>query len=140
MLPILQETPAKFGDLPSRDGTITDVILKESNQGKFYLDSTVRAVQPSTGYELQKEYYTGKQCTHAVKNDLLDDKNRRVWWISDTYEGSINDKKVTDLENCKFPQSITLFYDSKLCPQAFKIYFMMVLVFYNLINLKKMLH
>ena len=70
LLPILQETSAKFGDLPFCDETTLGVILKESNQGKFYLDSTVRPVQRSTGYELQKEYYTCKQCTHAVKNDL----------------------------------------------------------------------
>ena len=37
LLPILQETLAKFGDLPSRDGTILDVILKESNQENFTL-------------------------------------------------------------------------------------------------------
>jgi DDE superfamily endonuclease/Helix-turn-helix of DDE superfamily endonuclease len=112
LLPILQETLAKFGDLPARDGTTLDVILKESGQEKFYLDGTVRPVQRSIDYELQKEYYTGKQCTHVVKNDLLNDKNRRVWWISDTYEGSIHDKKVMDLENCKFPKGITLVYDT----------------------------
>ena len=78
LLPILQETLAKFGDLPSRDGTKLDVILKESDQEKFYLDGTVRPVQRSIDYELQKEHYTGKQCTHVVKNDLLNDKNRRV--------------------------------------------------------------
>jgi hypothetical protein len=84
LLPILQETLAKFGDLPSRDGTTLEVILKESNQEKFYLDGTIRPVQRSVDYELQKEYraayrYTGKQCTHVVKNDLLNDKNRRIW-------------------------------------------------------------
>ena len=60
LLPILQETSAKFGDLPFCDETTLGVILKESNQGKFYLDSTVHSVQRSTGYELQKEYYTCK--------------------------------------------------------------------------------
>jgi DDE superfamily endonuclease len=119
LLPILQETLAKFGDLPSRDGTTLDVILTESNQEKFYLDGTVRPVQQSIDYELQKEYqvayhYTGKQCTHVVKKDLLNDKNRPVWWISDTNEVSIHDKKVMDLENCKFPQGITLVYDTGL--------------------------
>ena len=130
---------AKFGDLPAGDGTTLGVILKESGQEKFYLDGTVHPVQRSIDYELQKIHYTGKQCTHVVKNDLLNDKNRRVWWISDTYEGSVHDKKVMDLENCKFPKGITLVYDSKRCPQAFKVYSMRELVFYNLIKHKEML-
>lgn len=78
---------AKFGDFPSRKGTSLAVILKESNQEKFYLDGTVRPVQRSIDYELQKLHYTGKECTHVVKNNLLNGKNRRIWWISDTYEG-----------------------------------------------------
>ena len=45
LLPILQETLAKFGDLPSRDATALEVVLKESNQEKFYLDGTVRPVE-----------------------------------------------------------------------------------------------
>lgn len=68
LLPILQETLAKFGDLSSCDSTTLDVILKESNEEKFYLDVTVRPVQRSSDYDLQKEHYTGKQCTHVVKN------------------------------------------------------------------------
>jgi DDE superfamily endonuclease len=78
------------------------------------LHGTVRPVQRSIDYEQRKQYrhHTGKQCTHVVKNHLLNDKNHRVWWISDTYEGSIHDKKVMDLENCKFPKGITLVCDT----------------------------
>jgi hypothetical protein len=112
LLPILQETLSKLGDLPSRDSAALEVILKESNQEKFYLDGTVRPVQRSSDYDLQKEHYTGKQCTHVVKNNVLNDKNRRIWWISDTYEGAVHDKKVMDLENCKFPKGVTLVYDT----------------------------
>jgi hypothetical protein len=140
LLPILQETLAKFGDLPSRDSAALEVILKESDQEKFYLDGTVRPVQRSSDYDLQKEHYTGKQCTHVVKNNVLNDKNRRIWWISDTYEGAIHDKKVMDLENCKLPKGITLVYDSKRCPQVSKTYFMRELVYCNLIKLKEMPH
>ena len=82
LLPILQETLAKFGNLPSRDGTTLGAILKQSNQGKFYLDGTVRPVQRSIDCELQKESraacrYTGKRCTHVYsrsQNNLLNDK------------------------------------------------------------------
>jgi DDE superfamily endonuclease/Helix-turn-helix of DDE superfamily endonuclease len=112
LLPILKASLAKLGELPARDGTSLEIILKASGQDKFYLDGTVRPVERSSDYELQKEHYTGKQCTHVVKNDILNDKNRKIWWISDTYEGSIHDKKVMDLENCKFPKGITLVYDT----------------------------
>ncbi len=47
-----------------------------------------------------------------IKNDVINDKIRRIWWISETYESAINDKKVMDLENCIFPKGITLVYDT----------------------------
>jgi hypothetical protein len=112
LLPILKAALAKLGDLPARDGTSLEVILKASDQNKFYLDGTVRPVERSSDYDLQKENYTGKQCTHVVKNNVLNDKNRKIWWISDTYAGAIHDKKVMDLENCKFSTGITLVYDT----------------------------
>lgn len=82
LLPILQETLTKFGNLPSGDGTTLEAILKELTQEKFYLDGTLRPVQRSIDHELQKESraacrYTGKRCTHVYsrsKNDLLNDK------------------------------------------------------------------
>ena len=82
LLPILQETLTKFGNLPSGDGTTLEAILKELTHGKFYLDGTVRPVQRSIDHELQKESraacrYTGKRCTHVYsrsQNDLLNDK------------------------------------------------------------------
>ena len=43
-----------------------------------------------------------------------------------------------DLENCEFPKGIALVYDSKRCPQAFKVYATMALVFYSLTKLREM--
>ena len=45
LLRILQKTLAKFEDLPSHDETALEVVLKESNQEKFYLDDTINSVQ-----------------------------------------------------------------------------------------------
>ena len=112
LLPMLKVTLSKFGDLPARDGASLAAILKASGQDKFYLDGTERQVERSSDYDLQKDHYSGKKCTHMVKNDVLNDKNRHIWWISDTYEGAVHDKKVMDLENCKFPKGITLVYDT----------------------------
>lgn len=112
LLPILKASLAKIGDLPARDGSSLNVILKESGENKFYLDGTVRRVERSSDYEIQKEHYSGKSGTHVIKNDVLNDKKRRIWWISDTYEGAVHDKKVMDLENCRFPKDIMLVYDT----------------------------
>jgi hypothetical protein len=79
LLPILQETLAKFVDLPSRDSTSLEVILKESKEENFYLDGTVRLIQRSLDYQLQQEHYTDKQCTHVIKNNVLNDKKHRIW-------------------------------------------------------------
>lgn len=112
LLPTLKASLAKLGDLPAREGASLSIVLNESGQDKFYVDGTVRAVQRSSDYGLQKEHYTGKQRTHVVKNNVLNDEKRKIWWISDTYEGAIHDKKVMDLENCVFPKGITLVYDT----------------------------
>jgi hypothetical protein len=112
LLPILKTTLQKMGDLPIRDTQKLVSVIKNSGQEKFYVDGTVRPVERSSDYELQKEHYTGKQCTHVIKNNVLNDGNRKIWWISDTYEGAIHDKKVMDLENCQFPPNITLVYDT----------------------------
>ena len=112
LLPILKASLNKSGDLPAREGASLNTILKASGENKFYLDGTVRPVERSSDYAIQKEHYSGKSCTHVIKNDVLNDKNRRIWWISDTYEGAVHDKKVMDLENCKFPKGITLVYDT----------------------------
>ena len=50
--------------------------------------------------------------SHNLKNDLLSTPERRVLWLSKTYEGSLNDKKICNNQPIHFPSGITLMQDT----------------------------
>ena len=50
--------------------------------------------------------------THNVKNDLLCTPDKRILWLSDTYEGHVHDKKIIDEQPLSFPTEITLWQDT----------------------------
>jgi hypothetical protein len=50
--------------------------------------------------------------THNVKNDLLCTPNKRILWLSDTYDGCTHDKKIVDEQPLSFPTGITLWQDT----------------------------
>jgi hypothetical protein len=47
-----------------------------------------------------------------VKNDLLCSPDKRILWLSDTYEGRVHDKKIVDEQPLSFPTGITLWQDT----------------------------
>ena len=50
--------------------------------------------------------------THSVKNDLLCTPNKRILWLSKTYDGHVHDKKIVDEQPLSFPTGITLWQDT----------------------------
>lgn len=50
--------------------------------------------------------------THNVKNNLLCNTEKRVLWLSRTYDGRIHDKKIADEQVVSFPAGITLWQDT----------------------------
>ena len=47
-----------------------------------------------------------------IKNVLLAAKNKRILFLSDTYEGSVHDKKIAHEADIAFEQAITLLQDT----------------------------
>ena len=47
-----------------------------------------------------------------MKNDLLCSEKKRILWLSNTYDGSVHDKKIVDEEPLRFPAGITLWQDT----------------------------
>jgi len=47
-----------------------------------------------------------------VKNDLLCAPDKRILWLSATYEGRVHDKKIVDEQPLRFPTGITLWQDT----------------------------
>ncbi|WP_165027362.1 transposase family protein [Dysgonomonas sp. ZJ279] len=47
-----------------------------------------------------------------MKNDLLCTPDKRILWLSKTYDGSIHDKKIMDEQPLNLPSGITLWQDT----------------------------
>jgi len=47
-----------------------------------------------------------------VKNDLLCTPDKRILWLSKTYDGHVHDKKIVDEQPLSFPTGITLWKDT----------------------------
>ncbi len=77
------------------------------------IDGTERRRQRPKDPEKQKECYSGKKKAHTVKNNVVVTvKERKVKYLSRTYEGRKHDKKICDEEQPTFPQGIILHKDT----------------------------
>lgn len=50
--------------------------------------------------------------THTVKNNILSNSEKRILWLSRTFDGSVHDKKIMDEHSVYFPAGITLWQDT----------------------------
>lgn len=50
--------------------------------------------------------------THNVKNNILCTPDRRILWLSKTYDGHVHDKKIADEQTLKLPDGVTLWQDT----------------------------
>jgi len=47
-----------------------------------------------------------------VKNNLISSPEKRILWLSSTYDGSVHDKKIADEQEVRYPIGITLWQDT----------------------------
>ncbi len=50
--------------------------------------------------------------SHTIKNVLLAGKHKKIVYLSETYEGSVHDKKIADEADIEFEKTIRLLQDS----------------------------
>jgi len=50
--------------------------------------------------------------SHTIKNVLLAGKHKKILYLSQTYEGSVHDKKIADEAEIEFEKTIELLQDS----------------------------
>lgn len=60
----------------------------------------------------RKKSTTQEKKAHTIKNALLAGKDRKVLYLSQTYEGSVHDKKIADEANIEFGKTVELLQDS----------------------------
>ncbi|MEP0920122.1 transposase family protein [Leptolyngbya sp. DQ-M1] len=98
--------------LPERDARKLEAILNECPALEFIIDGTDRRINRPKDKEGRKKYYSGKQKAHAVKNNLIAERQGKVKYLSQTYEGKKHDKAIADAEDYQFPQGSRLWQDT----------------------------
>jgi hypothetical protein len=109
--PILEKTLISMGLMPSGNSEELRVELDKYQVKEANMDATERDVNRSTDYVVQKEFYSGKKKRHTIKNNLLTEPCQYILYLSDTYEGTVHDKKICDIEEYSFPERFLLRYD-----------------------------
>lgn len=109
---VLHEALSVFNCLPERKVSKLKDRLLASGEDEFYCDGTERLIPRSTDWETQKENYSGKKHAHSKKNNVVTNTKCEIEYLSQTYEGSVHDKKITDEEELEFPDDSTVFVDT----------------------------
>lgn len=113
LLPVLQTALAQQGYAPERDpAAVAQLVGPPNGPLALMLDGTERRQQRSQTPAKQRENYSGKKKAHTEKNLVLaQPRTRQVVYLSQTYAGSMNDKKMADCENLQFPAGTQLTQD-----------------------------
>lgn len=97
--------------LPERRPHRLAEVLKACPGLEFIIDGTERPINRPKDSKVQQGYYSGKKKTHTVNNNVISHRRGKVVYLSDTYEGSVHDKLICDLEGHEFPEGSKLWQD-----------------------------
>ena len=100
---ILVKTLKTLGELPDRNSLRMEHLLVCCKE--VLLDGTEPSNTETDGRRKAK-------ITHNVKNNLLCNAQKRILWLSGTFDGSVHDKKIVDEQPLRFPAGITLWQDT----------------------------
>jgi len=114
LLPVLRVAPDELGVAPERDGArLARRSAGASGPGVVIIDGAERRRQRPKNAEKQARHYSGKKKTHTDKNVVLTDAaDDCVLFLSGTYPGATNDKRVADEEHLRYPPGTTLYKDA----------------------------
>ncbi|MGD1931801.1 MAG: transposase family protein [Leptolyngbyaceae cyanobacterium] len=98
--------------LPEREPVNLETVLQNCPSLEFMLDGTERRINRPQDKADRKQYYSGKKKAHTVKNLVIHDRQGKVRYLSDTYEGKKHDKKIAEEEDLQFPDGSTLWQDT----------------------------
>lgn len=98
--------------LPEREPAQLKEVLAQCPSLEFIIDGTERRINRPKDKAERKQYYSGKQKTFSVKNNIITQRRGKVVFLSDTYEGKKHDKAICDEENYEFPEASKLWKDT----------------------------
>ena len=114
LLLVLRVALDELGVAPERDGTrLARRPADTAGLGAVIIDGTERRRQRPKNAEKQTRHYSGKKKTYTDKNVVLTRvEDDRVLFLSGTYPGATNDKRVADEEQLRYPPDTTLYKDA----------------------------
>jgi len=112
--PVLRAALDDLGVLPERDGKrLATIRCLAPELKEFIIDGTERRRQRPKDPEKQRLFYSGKKKAHTDKNIVVvNATSERVLFLSDTYAGKTNDKKIADQEQIAYPGEVVLYKDA----------------------------
>jgi hypothetical protein len=106
LLPVLQQALKALGVRPERNPR--HFARHERKQGEpldLIIDGTDRRRQRPKNKAKQDEHYSGHKKTHTDKNLVITNrKTKRIGFLSQTYAGRVQDKKMADTERIAYPR------------------------------------
>lgn len=113
LAPVLMRALDNLNHLPARAGERLATMLRDDEPLSFTQDGSERQRQRPKDREKQKQYYSGKQKAHTLKNHLVvHPENRRVCYLSPTVPGKKHDKRLVDEAALHFPPLATVEQDT----------------------------
>ena len=114
LLPVLQQALKDVGVRPER--APRQFARRERRTGEpldLIIDGTERRRSRPKNPEKQALHYSGRKKTHSDKNVVIANrKTKRIGYLSQTYAGKIQDKKIVDRERIVYPRGARLHQDS----------------------------
>jgi hypothetical protein len=107
--PVLKRALGIEKCLPERNPRRLKEALEACELHDFIIDGTERERQRPSDPNAQKDFYSGKQQAHTYKNIVIvNEQERTVEYLSQTYEGPHHEKAICDEEQYEFPDNSTL--------------------------------
>lgn len=114
LLPVLKQALDYLGVMPERRGKhLAAMTFPAPEQMVIIIDGTERRRQRPRNAEKQALHYSGKKKAHTDKNVLVvNASSDRVLFLSNTYAGKTNDKRIADQEHIVYPREVILYKDA----------------------------
>lgn len=114
LLPALQQALKDLGVRPERNPR--QFARRERTRGEpldLIIDGTERRRQRPKNKVKRDELYSGHKKQHSDKNVVIANrKTKRIGFLSQTYPGKVQDKKIADTEHIAYPRRSRLHKDT----------------------------
>jgi hypothetical protein len=114
LLPVLLAALDDLGVAPERDGPrLARRCGASKGPTTLIIDGTERRRRRPQSAEKQARHYSGKKKAHTDKNVVVTSAaDDRVLFLSETYPGAMNDKRIADEGRLRYPPGTTLYKDA----------------------------